>query len=89
MLSNSLATHDWELWKRRLRIRREVTEGQTIGLAIDSELEVLKPWSLVGGIGLERSSEALITRRRCAKSPNENKMSDGDRERAVITREGK
>ena len=56
--------------------RREATEGQTVGLAIESESEVLKAWNLVGGIKLGMSSEALITRRRCAKSPNDPKLSD-------------
>ena len=55
---------------------REATGGQIVGLAIDSELEVFKPWSLVDGIGLGLSSEALIARRRCAKSPNDPKLSD-------------
>ena len=52
MLPTSLATPDGELWKRRRLDRRQVTEGQTVELAIDSELEVWKPWSLVGGIKL-------------------------------------
>ena len=56
---------------------REATKDQTVGLTIDSELEVFKAWSLVGGIELGMSSEALITRRRCAKSPNDPKLSDG------------
>ncbi len=56
---------------------REATGDQTAGLATDSELEVCKPWRLVGGIGLGMSSEALITRKRCAKSPNDPKLSDG------------
>ena len=38
---------------------REAIEGQTVGLATDSELEVFKPWGLVDGIGLGVSSEAL------------------------------
>ena len=49
---------------------REGTEGQTVGLATDSELEVFKPWGLVDGIRLKLFSEALIARMRCAKSPN-------------------
>ena len=77
MLSNSLATPDWELWKRRLRNRHEATEGQTVGLAIGSKLEVFKPLSLVDGIGLGMSSEALIARRRCAKSPNDRSSATG------------
>ena len=56
---------------------REATERQTVGLATDSELEVFKPWGLVDGIGLGVSSEALITRTGCAKSPNDPKLSDG------------
>ena len=55
---------------------REATEGQTVGLATDAELEVFKPWGLVDGIGLGVSSEALIARMRCAKSPNDPKLSD-------------
>ena len=50
MLSDSLAVPDWKLWKRRTQNGLEATERQTVGLAIDSELEVFKPWSLVGGI---------------------------------------
>ena len=41
------------------------------------ELEVFKPWSLVGGSGLGMSSEALIAQDRCAKAPNDLKLSDG------------
>ena len=54
----------------RLQNRREATGGQTAGLAIDSELHFFRPWRLVDGIGFGMSSEALISRRRCAKSPN-------------------
>ncbi len=54
---------------------REATEGQSVGLATDSELEFFKPWSLVDGTRLGMSSKALIARMRCAKSPNENKIS--------------
>jgi hypothetical protein len=41
------------------------------------ELEVFKPWNFVGGIGLGVSSEALIAQDRCAKAPNDPKLSDG------------
>ena len=66
---------------------REATEGQTAGLATDSELKVFKPWSLVDGIGLGMSSEALIARGRCAKSPNDPKLSDcGARRGSCVVR---
>ena len=71
VLSKSRAALACELWKRRLRNRREATESQAVGLAIDSPLEVFKPWVLVDGIGLGMSSKALIARMRCAKSPND------------------
>ena len=36
----------------------ETTEGKTVGLAIESELKVFKPWGLVDGI----DSECLLKR---------------------------
>ena len=39
---------------------REATEGRTVELAPDSELEVFKPWVLVDGIGLGVSSERSL-----------------------------
>ena len=68
---------------------REATEDQTVGLATDSELEVFKPWSLVDGIGLGLSSEALIARMRCAKSPNDLKLSDRGARRGTCMAGGK
>ena len=52
-------------------------EAQPPELETSSELEVFKAWSLVGGSGLEMSSEALIAQDRCAKAPNDPKLSDG------------
>ena len=66
VLSDSLATLACEPWKRRLRNRREATEGQTAGLAIDSELGVFKAWSLVSGIGLGMSCSGYVLGR-CAE----------------------
>ena len=76
MASNSLATLACELGNRRLQNMRKATGGQTAGLAIDSDLEFFKPWSLDDRTGLGMSSDALIARKRCAKSPNDPKLSD-------------
>ena len=77
MLSDSVAALDRKLWMQRMRNGLDATERQTVGLAIDSEVEVFKAWSLVGPIELGLSSEVLIARDRCAKSPNDPKLSDG------------
>ena len=45
-------------------------------LATSSKPGVFKPRSLTDRIDLGMSSEALIARRRCAKSPNDPKLSD-------------
>lgn len=47
MLPTSVTTSDSEPWKRSLPNGLEAPETQTMGLAIDSELEVFKAWSLV------------------------------------------
>ena len=53
------------------------------------ELEVFKPWSLVDGIGLGMSFEALIARDRCAKAPNDSKLSDRGVRRGTCMAGGK
>ena len=55
----------------------KLPKAKPIELGTSSELELFKPWSLVGGFGLEVSSEALIAQDRCAKAPNDPKLSDG------------
>ena len=82
----------WRRPPRRLRNRRiqhrlEATEGQTAGLAIDSELEVFKPWRLDGGIKVGMSSCGLRSKETRAVTPNDPKLSDcGARRGSCVVR---
>ena len=49
----------------------KLPKAKPIELGTSAELELFKPWSLVGGFGLGVSSEVLIAQDRCAKAPNE------------------